>query len=82
MQTLNSAAWRSVEQVSVLAPLGIRFWDPAFDVQISDSLAVTAWPADPNGDLAPRQSPAVCAHRLRQDPHGLTGCQVLFNASA
>lgn len=37
--------WRSVEQVSIIAPLGIRFWDPAFDVQVSHGLTVRAYPA-------------------------------------
>jgi hypothetical protein len=38
-------AWRPVEQISIIAPLGIRFWDPAFDVQINDGLTVIAYPA-------------------------------------
>lgn len=37
-------AWRSAERISVIVPLGIRFWDPAFGVQINDGLAVTAYP--------------------------------------
>lgn len=48
--------WRSVERVSVITPLGIRFWDPAFDVQISAGLTVTASPTGA-ADLA---MTAVC----------------------
>ena len=45
MTALPAAApWRAVEQVSIVAPLGIRFWDPVYDVQITDGLAVTAYP--------------------------------------
>ncbi|MGO9428648.1 hypothetical protein [Rhodoblastus sp.] len=44
--TPSTPNWRSVERVSIVAPLGVRFWDPAFDAQVSDGLAVTAWPAD------------------------------------
>jgi hypothetical protein len=44
MMTTVGAAWRSVERISIITPLGIRFWDPAFDVQISDGLTVTAYP--------------------------------------
>jgi hypothetical protein len=45
MPLSTGEAWRSVERVSIVAPLGIRFWDPAFDVQVSDGLTVTAYPA-------------------------------------
>jgi hypothetical protein len=33
-----------VEQVTIYTPLGIRFWDASLDVQVSDGLAVVAWP--------------------------------------
>lgn len=46
MQAPYGDAWRSLERISIIAPLGIRFWDPAFDVQVRDGLSVTAWPAD------------------------------------
>jgi len=36
--------WRPVERFSIVTTLGIRFWDPAFDVPVSDGLAVTAYP--------------------------------------
>jgi len=36
--------WRPVERFSIVTTLGIRFWDPAFDVQVNDGLAVTAYP--------------------------------------
>jgi hypothetical protein len=36
--------WRPVERISIVAPLGIRFWDPAFDVPVDDGLQVTAYP--------------------------------------
>jgi hypothetical protein len=38
------ADWQVLERRSIVAPLGIRFWDPAFDVQITDGLTVTAYP--------------------------------------
>jgi hypothetical protein len=40
----TAAAWRSVERFSIITTLGIRFWDPASDVQIDDGLTVTAYP--------------------------------------
>jgi hypothetical protein len=46
IQTPSGNVWRPLERVSIIAPLGIRFWDPAFDEQITDGLIVTAWPAD------------------------------------
>jgi hypothetical protein len=39
-----TSVWRPVERFSIVTTLGIRFWDPAFDVQVNDSLAVTAYP--------------------------------------
>jgi hypothetical protein len=36
--------WKPVERVSIVTPLGIRFWDPVFDVPVEDSLSVTAYP--------------------------------------
>jgi len=45
-QAASGSVWRSLECVSIIAPLGIRFWDPAFDQQITGGLAVTARPAD------------------------------------
>jgi hypothetical protein len=36
--------WRSVERFSIITTLGIRFWDPALDVQVGDGLTVTAYP--------------------------------------
>jgi hypothetical protein len=36
--------WRPVERLSIVTPLGIRFWDPAFDVPVEDGLSVTAYP--------------------------------------
>ena len=36
--------WRQVEHLSIITTLGIRFWDPAFDVPVNDGLAVTAYP--------------------------------------
>ncbi len=33
-----------LEQVTVFTPLGIRFWDPALDIQVCDGLIVTARP--------------------------------------
>jgi hypothetical protein len=42
--TSAASAWRSVERFSIVTTLGIRFWDPAFDVQVDDGLAVTAYP--------------------------------------
>jgi hypothetical protein len=37
-------SWRPVERLSIVTTLGIRFWDPAFDVQVDDGLTVTAYP--------------------------------------
>lgn len=37
-------SWRSVERISIIAPPGIQFWDPAFDMQINDGLTVKAYP--------------------------------------
>jgi hypothetical protein len=50
-------AWRSVERISIVAPLGIRFWDTAFNVQINDGLTVTAYPRA----LADQQQPRSVA---------------------
>ncbi len=36
--------WRTVERFSIVTPLGIRFWDPAFDVAVDDGLSVVAYP--------------------------------------
>jgi hypothetical protein len=38
------AGWQDIESRAIVAPLGIRFWDAAFDVPVSDGLAVTAYP--------------------------------------
>jgi hypothetical protein len=46
VQAASGNVWRSLERISIIAPLGIRFWDPAFDTQITDGLVVTARPAD------------------------------------
>jgi hypothetical protein len=43
-QQSTTRTWRSVERFSIIAPLGIRFWDPAFDVPVDDGLTVTAYP--------------------------------------
>lgn len=35
---------RVLEEISIFAPLGIRFWDPVMDRTITDGLDVRAWP--------------------------------------
>lgn len=41
---LKTGPWQELERYSVVTPLGIRFWDPAFDTAVSDGLVVTAYP--------------------------------------
>lgn len=36
--------FETLEQVTIVAPLGIRFWDVALGVSVDDGLTVTAWP--------------------------------------
>ena len=54
MSPVQSAdAWRPVERFSIVTPLGIRFWDPAFDVQVDDGLSVTAYPSGADFPFTP-----------------------------
>lgn len=64
--------WRSLEQVSIIAPLGIRFWDPAFDVSVDDDLTVIAYP-----DGARR--PATNAYRTPDGIYAFHGLPGLHN---
>ncbi len=41
---MSTGAPKARERVRVVAPLGIRFWDPALDTQVVDGLNVTAFP--------------------------------------
>ncbi len=44
MSLANAALLKGRERVRVVAPLGIRFWDPALDTQVADGLNVAAFP--------------------------------------
>jgi hypothetical protein len=68
MTTLSSQAAGSVERLKVFTPLGIRFWDPALDVQISDDLSVVASPA-----AGRKATPAVRTASGIYAFHGLPG---------
>lgn len=61
--------WHSVERLSIVTPLGIRFWDPAYDVAVDDRLIVVALPfgADRPATTGLRTSSGVYAF------HGLPG---------
>jgi hypothetical protein len=50
--------FRVLEQFDTFTPLGLRFWDPAIDRQITDGLRVTAWPPQ-----APTQQTAAMRTR-------------------
>lgn len=54
-----------LEQVTIFTPLGIRFWDPVQDTQVTDGLIVTAFPegARRNGTRAFRTLSGVYAFR-------------------
>ncbi len=47
-----------VERQAIFTPLGIRFWDPALDRQISDGLTITATPMDERGKVTLAQRTA------------------------
>jgi hypothetical protein len=49
--TAESSGVRLLERVRVFTPLGIRFWDAALQVPVSDGLRVYAWLS--GGDFAP-----------------------------
>lgn len=44
MTELNFVMFEQLERRTIFTPLGIRFWDPVRDTQISDDLVVTARP--------------------------------------
>lgn len=49
MAAPTSETQRPRERTTILTPLGIRFWDPVRDVQVRDSLNVTARPETMDG---------------------------------
>jgi hypothetical protein len=49
MRELRLEALRVRERLTIFTPLGIRFWDPALDTQVSEGLTVTARPLDIRG---------------------------------
>jgi hypothetical protein len=59
---MNSAVpegWHLIEELTVVTPLGVRFWDPVTDAAVTDELAVTAWPENVPGQVRPaRRTPA------------------------
>lgn len=69
---------RLMERLSTFTPLGIRFWDPAFDVLVRDELRVDAYPA-----LSPHA--VRSAHRTRGGVYAfgrLPGLRELENAGS
>ena len=70
---LKTGAWQKLERYSVITPLGIRFWDPAFDTPVSNGLVVTAYP---EGSRRPAAR-AICTASGVYALHGLAGLRAL-----
>lgn len=49
MRELCLESLRVRDRLTIFTPLGIRFWDPALDIQVNEGLAVTARPLDTRG---------------------------------
>lgn len=71
--TIGFETFRPLERLTIFTPLGIRFWDPARDLPIEDSLVVTAWPWGATGPVrrAVRTASGIYAF------HGLPGLRDL-----
>jgi hypothetical protein len=66
---VNGLNWTELQRYSIVTPLGIRFWDPATDTQVSDGLTVIAYP-----DGSRRQpTTAICTASGVYAFHGLPG---------
>jgi hypothetical protein len=51
MAELTFNRHRLLERITTFTPLGIRFWDPVRNMQVSDGLTVTARPETPHGSV-------------------------------
>jgi hypothetical protein len=58
--------FRRLEEIDVVCPLGLRFWDPVLDRPIRDGLVVRAWPAT-------TAAPVVGAFRSRSGVYAFQG---------